>query len=105
MPPRAGTYGSAISPAAQRAHSSCIAVSRRTIDQAAGTVREEQFDARDCEFPRIDDRLVGLPARHGYTSTMHGSDGGAIHCYDLRQGAVTSHQFGEGQVPGEAIGS
>lgn len=76
---------------------------RWTIDLVAGIVREQQLDDRGCEFPRIDDRLAGLPARHGYTSTMRGSHGGAIHRYDLEQGSVTTHQFGEGQVPGEAV--
>lgn len=76
---------------------------RWTIDMEAGTVREEQLDDRGCEFPRIDDRLAGLPARHGYTATMHGPHGGAIHRYDLEQGTVTSHQLGEGEVPGEAV--
>ena len=74
-----------------------------TIDLAAGIVREQQLDDRGCEFPRIDDRLAGLPARHGYASTMRGPHGGEIHRYDLEQGTVTSHQFGEGQVPGEAV--
>jgi carotenoid cleavage dioxygenase-like enzyme len=75
---------------------------RWTIDLAAGIVREQQLDDRGCEFPRIDDRLAGLSARRGYASTMRGPHGGGIHRYDLAEGTVTSHQFGEGQVPGEA---
>jgi carotenoid cleavage dioxygenase-like enzyme len=76
---------------------------RWTIDLAAGIVREQQLDDRGCEFPRIDDRLAGLPARYGYTSAMRGPHGGAIHRYDLERGTVASHQFGEGQAPGEAV--
>jgi carotenoid cleavage dioxygenase len=34
-----------------------------TINLTRGTVTEEQIDERAVEFPRIDDRLVGLPAR------------------------------------------
>ncbi|GAA1878099.1 carotenoid oxygenase family protein [Streptantibioticus ferralitis] len=75
---------------------------RWTIDLSAGTVREEQLDDRRAEFPRIDDRLTGLPCRHGHASTGHGPDGGAIHRYDLRDGTVTSHVFGQGRTPGEA---
>jgi len=75
---------------------------RWTIDLAAGSVREEQLDDRSTEFPRIDDRLTGLPHRHGHTSTAKGPDGGAIHRYDLRAGTVTSHLFGSGRTPGEA---
>jgi carotenoid cleavage dioxygenase len=75
---------------------------RWTIDLTAGTVREEQLDDRDGEFPRIDDRLAGLPARYGHTSTVDGPQGGAIHRYDLELGTVTSHQFGQGRIPSEA---
>ena len=72
---------------------------RWTIDLAAGTVREEQQDERPGEFPRIDDRLAGLPTRYGHIST---AQDGAIHRYDLDHGTVTSHQFRDDQTPGEA---
>ena len=75
---------------------------RWTIDLATGTVREEQLDDRKAEFPRIDDRLTGIPHRYGYASTAGGPDGGAIHRYDLRGGTVTTHRFGPGRAPGEA---
>ena len=35
-----------------------------TIDLADGSVTERQLDDRAVEFPRIDDRLAGLPARY-----------------------------------------
>jgi carotenoid cleavage dioxygenase-like enzyme len=73
---------------------------RWTLDLATGTVSEEQLDDRQAEFPRIDDRLAGLPARHGHAST--GGPGGAVHRYDLLTGEVSSHVFGPGRVPGEA---
>ena len=38
-----------------------------TINLSRGTVTEEQIDERAVEFPRIDDRLIGLPARYGVT--------------------------------------
>ncbi|MCQ4040975.1 carotenoid oxygenase family protein [Streptantibioticus rubrisoli] len=75
---------------------------RWTLDLAAGTVREEQLDDHRAEFPRIDDRLTGMPHRYGYASTAGGNRGGAIHRYDLREGTVASHRFGPGRVPGEA---
>ncbi len=75
---------------------------RWTIDLLAGTVREDQLDERPGEFPRIDDRLAGLPARYGHISATHGPHGGEIHRYDLEQGSVRSHRFGEGRTPGEA---
>jgi carotenoid cleavage dioxygenase-like enzyme len=79
---------------------------RWTIDLALGTVLEEQLDNRGCEFPRIDDRLAGLPTRYGHASTAGDPHiegrGGAIHRYDLEQNSVTSHIFTEGRVPSEA---
>ncbi len=74
---------------------------RWTVDPASGTVREEQLDDRGAEFPRIDDRLAGLPADRGHATT--GVPGGAVHRYDLRTGAVDSHVFGAGRTPGEAV--
>ena len=38
-----------------------------TINLSRGTVTEQQLDDRPVEFPRIDDRLVGMPARYGVT--------------------------------------
>lgn len=72
-----------------------------TIDLGAGTVSERQLDDRAVEFPRIDDRLTGLPARYavsaGPTSLLR---------YDLREGTAAEHTFGAGTsagVPGEAV--
>ncbi|MET7282043.1 carotenoid oxygenase family protein [Kribbella sp. NPDC005582] len=74
---------------------------RWTIDLATGIVHEQQCDDRAAEFPRIDDRLAGLEARHGH-ATVTSAGGGALIRYDLRDGAVTSHSFGPGRTPGEA---
>ncbi|MEV8376938.1 carotenoid oxygenase family protein [Kribbella sp. NPDC056861] len=79
---------------------------RWTIDLTAGVVREEQLHDRPAEFPRIDDRLAGLAARYGHATVSRtpssGPDTGALVRYDLRDGLVTSHEFGPGRVPGEA---
>ncbi|MEU8894524.1 carotenoid oxygenase family protein [Nocardia sp. NPDC048505] len=75
---------------------------RWTIDLAAGTVEERQIDDRAAEFPRIDDRLAGLPARFGH-ATVAGKDSGALLRYDLQTGARTAHEFGPGRIPGEAV--
>jgi carotenoid cleavage dioxygenase len=37
---------------------------RCTLDLGSGTAKLEQRDDRISEFPRIDDRLAGLPARY-----------------------------------------
>ncbi|WP_331744088.1 carotenoid oxygenase family protein (plasmid) [Streptomyces sp. NBC_01136] len=79
---------------------------RWTVNLSTGTVREEQLDDRPAEFPRIDDRLAGLPSRYGHASATRtpGSQQrqGAVHRYDLHTGAVTSHLLGPGRTPGEA---
>ncbi|WP_308191783.1 carotenoid oxygenase family protein [Kitasatospora humi] len=68
-----------------------------TIDPATGTVREEQIDDRPGEFPRTDDRLVGLDSAHG-----HITSGTSLVCYDLATGRTTSHDFGPGRTPSKA---
>ncbi len=68
-----------------------------TIDLATGRVAERQLDDRPVEFPRIDDRLAGLPARYSVTPAEH-----SVLRYDLSTGAAQEHQLGAG-VPGEAV--
>ncbi|MFK0260869.1 carotenoid oxygenase family protein [Streptomyces angustmyceticus] len=80
---------------------------RWTLDLTTGTVAEEQLDDRLCEFPRVDDRLAGLPARFGHVTTGElpgtGPMPGALVRYDLQTGAVVQHDFGPGRTPGEAV--
>nr|WP_066929590.1 carotenoid oxygenase family protein [Streptomyces sp. NBRC 110611] len=80
---------------------------RWTIDLASGTVIEEQLDDQLCEFPRVDDRLAGLPARYGHGVAAEppggGSMPGALLRYDLRTGEAVRHDFGPGRTPGEAV--
>jgi carotenoid cleavage dioxygenase len=74
---------------------------RWTLDLATGHVTEEQLDDRAAEFPRVDDRLVGLDSRFGH-ATVHDPAGGALVRYDLHTGSSTTHEFGPGHIPGEA---
>lgn len=67
------------------------------IDLSAGTVRERQLDDRAVEFPRIDDRLAGLPAR--YAVSVGDTD---LVRHDLSTGSAVTHSFGAG-VSGEAV--
>lgn len=80
---------------------------RWTIDLDTGTVAEEQLDDRFCEFPRVDDRLAGQPARFGHATTAElpgtGPIPGALLRYDLETGGVVRHDFGPGRTPGEAV--
>ena len=53
------------------------------------------------EFPRIDDRRAGLPARYAVTV----GSGSLVH-YDLDRGVAKEHRFGSDEnprAPGEAV--
>lgn len=67
------------------------------IDLAGGTVRDRQLDDNGVEFPRIDDRLAGLPARY---SVAVGENGWLR--YDLSTGTSVRHDLGTGGA-GEAV--
>ena len=67
------------------------------IDLTTGAVGERQLDDRAVEFPRIDDRLAGLPAR--YAVSVGDRD---LVRHDLTTGAAQEHSFGAG-VSGEAV--
>jgi carotenoid cleavage dioxygenase len=47
------------------------------------------------EFPRIDDRLAGLPARYAVSV----GDASLVR-YDLQTGAAVTHSFGTSDAPG-----
>jgi len=84
---------------------------RWTIDLTTGAIAEEQLDDHPGEFPRIDDRLAGLPADFGHATAAPvpelaqydpNESRAAIHRYDLRKSSVASHYFAPGRFPGEA---
>ena len=66
-----------------------------TIDLPTGTVAERQLDDRAVEFPRIDDRLAGLPARYAVSVGM-----GELVRYDL----CSRHRLRPRVRPGESAG-
>ena len=80
---------------------------RWTVDPAAGTVREERFSDRPIELPRVDERLVGKPARYGYAATFDDSSGspqfGPLTRHDLVSGDVAVHDFGPGRAAMEPV--
>lgn len=69
-----------------------------TLNTVTGAVLETQLDDRPGDFPRIDDRRVGLPARYGYVASLRpgvSPDFGAeIYKYDLEAGTSQVHTFG-----------
>jgi carotenoid cleavage dioxygenase len=78
---------------------------RWTVDLAAGKVIEERLDDRGQEFPRVDERLVGLPHRYGYAmATDDGaSSAGTLLKHDLWNRSVQSRSFGADGQPGEFV--
>ena len=66
-----------------------------TLNLETGTVSERQLDDRAVEFPRIDDRLAGLPARYAVSV----GDATLVR-YDLTTGAAEEHRFAGPEAPG-----
>jgi carotenoid cleavage dioxygenase len=82
---------------------------RWTIDPSAGKVIEEQIDDRPQEFPRVDERVVGLRHRYGYTVAIDaGQDsfefkGGSVLRHDLVADTTLAHSFGARRAPSEFV--
>ena len=79
---------------------------RFTLDLASGKVAEERLDDRSIEFPRVDERRLGLPNRYGYAvsdAIVPGRRESQLVKYDLETGASRAHEFGAGRRPGEAV--
>jgi carotenoid cleavage dioxygenase len=83
------------------------------IDGHGGPVKEERLSDRGQEFPRIDERLIGLPHRYGYSVTIGGDDGdggsdivgteSGLVRHDLVAGTSEVRSFGAGATLGEAV--
>jgi carotenoid cleavage dioxygenase len=81
---------------------------RWRLDAHGGPVKEERLDDRGQEFPRVDERLVGLPHRYGYAVAVGRSDDivgteAAVVRHDLEQGTSEARSFGSGASVGEAV--
>lgn len=85
------------------------ALHRWRFDLDTGATSEEVLDDRSIEFPRVDERRVGLQNRYGYAvSTESNSETGedlssSIVCYDLESGASDVHEFGNDRIAGEPV--
>lgn len=80
------------------------------IDGRGGPVKEERLDDRGQEFPRVDERRVGLPHRFGYSVSVDGMqpDGGfgsesGLVRHDLAAGTSQVRSFGRGASVGEGV--
>lgn len=82
---------------------------RWTFDLETGAVTENALDDVPHGFPRVDDRVIGLPHRYGWVvGERPGSDGsmqapGVVTRYDLEKGGSVSHDFGPNAQPGEFV--
>ncbi len=78
---------------------------RFSIDVQAEKVTEQGLDDRPIEFPRIDERLTGLPHRYGYAVGNIGNVGAASNGllkYDLATGATEVNDL-SGRLPAEGV--
>ncbi len=82
-------------------------LARWVVDLEAGTVKEETLEEIGFDFPRIDDRRVGLPARYGFGVEVENRGPriqfGNLVKYDLREGSKTVHRLGSGRFAGEGV--
>ncbi len=78
------------------------------LDGHGSVVKEERLDDRGQEFPRVDERRVGLPHRFGYAVAVSESDNivgteSVLLRHDLERGATEARAFGRGVSLGEAV--
>lgn len=77
-------------------------LARFTLDLTAGKVREERFDERSQEFPRINERHTGKRHRFGYSVGFEeGLPGDTVLRHDFAAGAHTVRNLGVGREAGE----
>ena len=79
-----------------------------TIDLESGAVKEEQIDDAPCDFPRIDDRRIGLKNDYGYFTTLETevdslTIGRHLLKYDFVNNKRLTHDLGENVTGGEAL--
>jgi carotenoid cleavage dioxygenase-like enzyme len=65
-----------------------------------GKTQEEAVDDAGCEFPRLNEAILGRKARYGYVMTG-GMDG--LAKYDLEKGASELHKHGKDHFGGEGV--
>ncbi|MGI9053693.1 MAG: carotenoid oxygenase family protein [Ilumatobacteraceae bacterium] len=82
---------------------------RWTFDLDSGAVTETQLDDVSHAFPRVDDRVVGLPHRYGWAAAPRPgaaggiSDPGVVVKYDLATGGTDTFDLGPTAHPGEFV--
>jgi carotenoid cleavage dioxygenase len=79
---------------------------RWTIDCETGKVTDDLVDENYADFPKVDDRLVGLESRYGFAASFEKGEapilGKNVIKYDLEKGTTEFHNLGDtcsGQEP------
>lgn len=84
-------------------------LTRWTIDLAGNTncMKREPLDDLNSEMPRVDDRLMGAPYRHGWYIANSGSENRLVHDalahIDLKSGRRHVRTLDPGDVAGEPV--
>jgi carotenoid cleavage dioxygenase len=82
-------------------------LTRWTINLDNRKVTEHQLDSTPAEFPRFDERLTGLPYRHGFVAARVGSikklGFNAITHYDLKSKTQNIREFEEENMVSEPV--
>ena len=82
-------------------------LSRWRLDLTTGRASETTVDGRPQEFPRIDERRIGLPYRYGYSTGLSPDGTGTVDDrflrHDLVAGTTESHSLGAGTEVGELV--
>jgi carotenoid cleavage dioxygenase len=79
---------------------------RFVLDVGAGKVSEQRLDDRAIEFPRVDERRTGVPARYGYAAANQlgaGSSPERLVKYELATGGCRELDLGPGVAPSEFV--
>lgn len=80
---------------------------RWQIDLASGEVRETVLDPRPVDFPRVDERKVGLRHRYTYVVELrlrNGAPAGSLlRRHDSTTGESRACELGDSQMPGECV--
>jgi carotenoid cleavage dioxygenase len=78
---------------------------RYVFDLATGNCTESRLDDANTEFPTIDSRCTGTPARYSYAASIADTEtvlfDGLLR-YDRQTGERTRHDFGPGRFGSEA---
>ncbi|MHA7834512.1 MAG: carotenoid oxygenase family protein [Algiphilus sp.] len=82
-----------------------VAFERWRVGADLATVQRQVLSSESQEFPRCDERRTGQNYRYAYAvgGQAMSTEGSRLLRHDLQRGTTTAHDFGPGQMMGEAI--